>query len=671
MKGIIKTSENKIEWRYDDEIMWIESFGKNSLRVRITKESHMPEINWAFVGVENNRCEINISDGFAKITNGRISAIINHVGVVSFMNAEGAVFLKEKWQDRQDESRRMSLMTSGRSLKPIQGGKYKCEMTFEPNDGEKIFGMGQYQIPDFNLKGCNLELAQRNSQVSIPFYQSSLGYGFMWHNPAIGQVIFANNHTKFTSEISDIIDYWVTVGENPDEINRNYIGVIGKPSTFPDYAIGLWQSKLRYKNQDELLAVAREYYKRKIPVSVIVCDFFHWSVQGDWSFDKKYWPDPKGMVDELKSMGMELMVSIWTTVDPRSENYAQMKKNGYLVRTDSGVRTQMVCLGADVFYDATNPDAQKYLFEKVKQNYMKYGINLFWLDVAEPEYTTYDFENYRYFTGSCISTGNYYPKGYAKGFYDGLKKENISSPITLIRSAWFGSASLGAILWSGDIHSRFEVLRNQFAAGLNVSLCGIPWWTTDIGGFYGGDPNSGYFRELIIRWFQFGVFCPVFRLHGWRMPTGEDTEKPDSGLFDFDTCGDNEIWSFGEKEYEIIKDLVFLREAIKPYLRKLFDEAANTGRPLMRPVFYDFFEDDKAWEVDYEFMFGPDILVAPVLFEGMRERAVYLPKGTKWIEYSTKVEFEGGQIIEANAPIDVLPFYIRQNSDVAEILNKR
>ncbi len=668
MKGFLKTESQKIIWQFDDEILWIEAYGANSIRVRSTKLAQMPDADWALLTPKEVSAVIKEDETGITLINGEIKGHLSTTGKLAFYDKNNNLLLKEQWKDRQDEDNRMSHIIQGRLLKPVIAGKYSAEVIFEPKENEQIFGMGQYQMPYQDLMGCELELAQRNSQVSIPFYQSNLGYGFLWNNPAIGRAMFAKNHTKFYAQSTEIIDYWITAGSTPAQINKQFTDVVGKASKFPSYALGLWQSKLRYETQEQLLTVAREYHKRNIPISVIVCDFFHWPNQGDWKFDEKFWPNPKAMVDELKSMGMELMVSVWTTVDPRSDNYAEMKSKGYLVRTDRGVRTQMICLGADVFYDATNPDARKYLFSKIKENYLKHGIKLFWLDVAEPEYTTYDFDNYRYYSGSCLETGNIYPMCYAKGFYDGLTSEGVDAPITLVRSAWFGSQRQGAILWSGDIHSRFEVLRMQFAAGLNVALCGIPWWTTDIGGFYGGDPKGDYFRELIVRWFQFGVFCPVFRLHGWRLPTGEGDEKMDSGLFDFETCGDNEIWSFGEDAYKIIYNLVMLRERIKPYIRKQFDKASTEGTPIMRPLFYDFPNDETTWKTEHQFMFGPDLMVAPVLYEKMYKRSVYLPRDAVWTETATKKEYEGGCKITVDAQINCVPLFVKKGSDLLDLM---
>lgn len=664
MRGLVWAEHNKLIHQYDDETIWIEPFGKNSLRIRITKMSQMPEKDWALITPPVSNAKISIGEEICSITNGKITGKINKFGIMWFENEKGEVLLKERWQTKQDINNHKALLYFGRELKPILGGLYKATVTFEPNPGEKIFGMGQRQMEYLNIMGCELELAQRNSQANIPFFLSNRGYGFFWNNPAYGWATFAKNLTRFTAEVTDVIDYWITVGDSPAQIVEQYTDVVGRAPEFPKWAAGFWQSKLRYKNQEELLNVAREYKKRGLPLSAIVIDFFHWPMQGDWRFDEKYWPDPKAMVEELKSMGVELVVSVWPTVDPRSENYAEMKQKGYLVRTDKGVRTQHICLGATVYYDATNPGAREYVWNKVKENYYKYGIKAFWLDEAEPEYTVYDFELYRYYLGTNLEVGNIYPVLYAKGFYDGMKKEGIEAPLNLVRCAWAGSQRYGVLLWSGDIHSSFEALRMQVAAGLNVGLSGIPWWTTDIGGFYGGDPKDPKFRELVVRWFQYGVFCPVFRLHGYRLPIKHGSHGVDTGLFDYDVNGPNEIWEFGEEAYSIIKDLMFLREKLRPYILKQMEIASAKGTPPMRPIFYDFPEDEKAWEIEDQFLFGSDILVAPVLYEGQRQREVYLPAGTRWVDFKTSKVYDGGISIICAAPLDTIPVFIREGAKI-------
>jgi alpha-D-xyloside xylohydrolase len=503
--SVFTKEENRLVYHYDAEKFWIEPWGKNSLRFRATKCAAMQSEDWALLQPEKCNAEIIIDENGASIRNGEIKAIITKGGFLTVYNSEGKKLLEEYSRNRRDllAANCSAIEIEAREFKPILGGDYHLTMRFESLDrDERIYGMGQYQQPYLNLKGLDLELAHRNSQASVPFALSSRGYGFLWNNPGIGRAVFGHNIMSFEAYSTKQMDYWITAGNNPAEILEQYAEATGKVPMMPDYAMGFWQCKLRYQTQEELLNVAREYKKRNLPISVIVVDFFHWPKQGDWRFDATYWPDPDAMIKELKSMGIELMVSIWPTVDRESENYKEMLENGYLIRTDRGVRVGLDFQGQTIHCDVTNPEAQKYFWNTAKKNYFDKGVKIFWLDEAEPEYSYYDFDNYRYHLGSNVQIGNIYPVMYAEAFFEGQTEAGQQNIINLLRCAWAGSQKYGALVWSGDIASSFESFRNQFAAGLNMAMAGIPWWTTDIGGFHGGDPNDPAFQELFIRWFQ-------------------------------------------------------------------------------------------------------------------------------------------------------------------------
>jgi alpha-D-xyloside xylohydrolase len=399
-------------------------------------------------------------------------------------------------------------------------------------------------------------------------------------------------------------------------------------------------------------------------MDAIVVDFFHWTRQGDFKFEPRDWPDPQAMVDELKSLGIETVVSVWPTIDERSENFGQMAANGYLVNADRGNSNHMTWMGNTIFYDATHPGAQKFVWDRCKENYYKYGIRCFWLDEAEPEYGPYDFDNYRYYAGTALQCSNVYPVGYAKGFYDGLKSEGEKDVMSLVRCAWAGSQKYGVLTWSGDISSTWRAFREQLQAGLNMCLAGIPWWTSDIGGFLGGNIQDKKFQELLIRWFEWGAFCPVFRMHGERSPWYEREEEFINGVRQLTSGQDNEVWSFGEENYEIMKKYLFIRENLRDYIREGMKTASENGTPIMRPVFYDFSDDSTAWETEDEYMFGPDLLVAPVMEEGASNRTIYLPKGAKWKDAYTGETYDGGQTVTVPAPIDIIPVMIRDCKEI-------
>ena len=665
--GFFEEKDGALLYRYDAERLIIEPWGENSLRVRATKEPEMPQELWALVGnPEKTDTKVEIHPYSAEITNGKIRAEVNNIGKITFYNAEGKLLLEEYWRNRQDMFAKTtsSLEVEGREFKPIIGGDYQLTMRFESNPDEKIYGMGQYQQKFLNLKGAELELAHRNSQASVPFMISSLGYGFLWNNPAVGKVNFNKNITSWIALSTKKLDYWITAGDTPKEIEEAYANATGKVPMMPEYGMGFWQCKLRYRTQDEILEVAREYKKRGIPLDVIVVDFFHWPFQGDWRFDPIYFPDPDAMIRELKDMNIELMVSIWPMVDYRSENFKEMMAKGLLTRVEKGVRIDNTYCGNTIQYDPTNPEAREYVWGKVKKNYYDKGVHIFWLDEAEPEYTVYDFENYRYHLGPNVQVGNVYPLMYAKTFFDGMRKEGQEKIVNLLRCAWAGSQRYGALVWSGDIHSTFDSLQNQFAAGLNMGIAGIPWWTTDIGGFFGGDIRDPEFREVLVRWFEYGTFCPVMRLHGYRMPY-----QPKLGNTPSSECtsgAPNEIWSYGEDNYEILKRYIGYREHMRPYIRTLMKAAHEKGDPVMRPLFYDFPDDPKCWENEKQFMFGPDCLVTPVMTKAQKTAEVYLPEGVEWTDVWTGKKYSGGMTVTVETPIDQIPLFGRNGFSITD-----
>ena len=651
---MILTRDNLLIYRYRNETVHVEPWGANAVRVRATKNPAFPENDWALASRPSAQAEITVSPEGAVLTNGKIRLSLSNNGKITVYNQKDERILEE------DTRKFCALKIEAREFRPIPGGDYHLTARFQSLDpNERIYGMGQYQQPYLNLKGTDLELAHRNSQASVPFMISSLGYGLLWNNPAVGRAVFGKNVTSFEAFSTQALDYWIVAGDTPAELIEAYGSVAGTVPMMPEYGLGFWQCKLRYQTQEELLHVAREYKRQGLPIDVIVIDFFHWPHQGDWKFDPAYWPDPKAMIEELKSMGIQLMVSIWPTVETDSENYEEMLENGYLIRCDRGVDTSFIFLDKNTLpFDATNPEARGYVWAKVKEHYYDAGVRLFWLDEAEPEYNIYDFDNYRYYSGPCLQTGNIYPSCYSQAFYDGMKAAGQTNIVNLVRCAWAGSQKYGALVWSGDIPSTFGSMKNQLAAGLNMGIAGIPWWTTDIGGFYGGDPTNPEFQELFIRWFQWGAFCPVMRLHGDREP--RQPQYGTTGGYFCASGADNEVWSYGPEAFEICKKYLRLREEMRDYTRKLMEEAHTKGLPLMRAMFVEFPDDPVCWELEEQYMYGDKYLVAPILNLGQRARKVYLPSGCGWcLSDGSQQIFSGGQWTEVRAPLDTMPVFER------------
>ncbi|MHB8061652.1 MAG: TIM-barrel domain-containing protein [Ruminiclostridium sp.] len=657
--GIVE--KNRIIWETAGELVYIEPYGKDAIRFRASKSLHIDQnLNWMLLPPdENPDIKIEVDEQRAKMVNGKITVTITGDGTVTYYRTStGEVLLEEFWIDGRVHT---APLRRAREYRVLSGDEFKISLYFKENPAEHFYGMGQDANDCFDLKGTTIELLQKNGKCTIPYAYSSKGYGFIWNNPAVGRTEFVKNHTLWHAQCAKQMDYIIIAGDAPAEVNTRFTDITGRAPLLPQWAAGFWQCKLRYESQEELLGVAREYKRRGLPISVIVIDFFHWTMQGEWKFDPKKWPDPKAMVEELKEMSIELMVSIWPTVDTRSENYDYMKNHNYLLRAERGVDVFFMFYGAQTYVDTTHPGARSYLWDIVKKNYYEYGIRSFWLDEAEPEMRPYDYDNVRMYLGNGEEVSNLYCSGYAQAFYEGLQKQG-EEVCNLVRCAWLGSQRYGIILWSGDIASTFDSLRKQLKSGLNVSLCGIPWWTTDIGGFINGNPEDEEFRELIVRWFEFGVFCPIFRLHGFRLPV------PKRNILDPDeyceSGGPNEVWCFGDRAYEIIKRYMELRELMLPYIMKQMRCASETGTPVMRPLFYDFPEDETCYQVDDAYMFGDELLVAPIVVKGAEQRQVYLPKGSTWREAAGGEVIEGGQWINVKAGLDKIPLFYRDEADL-------
>lgn len=645
--------DNGLTWRRDHLTIRVEPYGADAIRVRQTMLAALPEREFALLPATPTLAEVTLIDNAGTLTSGSLQVELSARGTLAFSRISGggtAALLSE----------------SGRRFTSASGDLSRIMLDFAPNSGERFYGLGQHAHGMLDQKGCVIDLRQVNTQVAIPVLVSSRGYGFLWHDPSVGQVELAHNRTRWVAEASRGIDYVVFTGDSYADLMGTYARLTGAAPVLPQWAAGFWQSKLRYRNQDELLGVAREYKKRGLPLSVIVIDFFHWTMLGEFQFDKSCWPDPAAMVRELKSMGIELAVSIWPMVNHNSRHYAEMQAKGLLIRAERGIPVQHKFIDTypegqvfSQYYDATHPETMRYVWDLVRKNYYDYGIRVFWLDNCEPDIQPADFDNLRLHLGNGSEVACIYPQLNAKGFHDGLKAAGEQEIVTLCRSGWAGVQRFGAIIWSGDVYSNFGSLRDQVRAGLNMAMSGIPWWTTDIGGFYGfEDTATPQFRELVIRWFQYGVFCPIFRLHGVRWPADWSKVSTLTGV-------DNEVWSFGEEAYAILTEFLRLRERLLPYIMTQMRVASERGVPPMRPLFFDFAHDPQAFAWEDEFLFGPDLLVAPVTEFGARSRRVYLPAGTCWRNAWTDERHDGGAVIEAQAPLERIPVFVRADSTIS------
>ncbi|MFJ9156830.1 TIM-barrel domain-containing protein [Streptomyces griseoviridis] len=656
--GTFRERDGALEWSGRQETVRIEPWGPDAVRVRARLGGPLLEnLPGALLDTPPPASSsVKTGAGHGRLTVGALTVEVDAEGQLRFLRtADGSELLAEQ--------RAHFWWPGPRLYTPVGGGSHRLEQRFAAYDDEKLYGLGQHQHGRLDQKGLVVDLVQRNAEITVPVLSSSRGYTLLWNNPAIGRVELAGNGTRWVADSARQIDYWITAGA-PADGQRRYSAVTGRTPMLPAWAAGFWQCKLRYRTQDELLAVAREYKRRGLPISAIVCDFFHWTHLGEWKFDPTEWPDPAAMVRELDELGITLVVSVWPSVSPLSENHQLMEQRGHFIGTEYGPTAHAdwpdkgVASTVQVaFYDATNPRARDFLWSRIKENYLDpYGIKAFWLDACEPELKPGFQENLRYWAGPGLEVGNAYPAENSRTFHEGLRASGHDEVITLNRSAWAGSQRYGAAVWSGDIGTDFPTLRRQIAAGLNTSLSGIPWWNTDIGGFHGGDPDDPAYREVMVRWFQFGALSPLMRLHGFRdpgMPLGPEM-----------TGGPNEVWSYGPQAGAILERYLRLRERLRPYVLDVMRQAHEEGLPVMRPLFLEFPGDPAAWSVDDAYLLGPDLLVAPVLEAGARTRAVRLPAGATWTDAWTGRGYEGGATVTVEAPLERIPLFLRDGASL-------
>lgn len=641
----VRYSNNEIIFNRYGELVRITPCGENAIRFEGFPDGRIVEENFTLMPQES-KCKIEEKDNFICMTVGSTMFKLEQRGKLTVYK-DNKVILEEKPE--------LTFEDGYRNYHNVASGLWSARVTFKPNENEHFYGLGHEATNLFDLKGASFDLRNVNAKCTIPYVYSSLGYGFIWNNPAVGNVELSANRTRWSVDATKKIDFVVITG-TPKSVSSTLADLTGHAPVMPHWATGFWQSRLRYECQDDLLEVARRYKKEGIPLSAIVCDYFHWTEQGDYKFDPAYWYDVEAMTKELHEMDTKLVVSMWPTINGASENFDYMRNNNMLMRTSRGADRVFSFYGWQCEIDVTNPETRKYVWQKLKENYIDKGVDALWFDEAEPEIHPEHFDNLIWHRGRADEVGMLYPYYYSKMAFDGFNEIGVDVPVTLTRCAYLGSQKFGSLVWSGDIPSTFESLSCQVKAGLNMAMCSIPWWNTDIGGFYGGDTTSEEYRELILRWFQYGVFSPVMRVHGNRNRHGEQSNlKEPSG-------DPNELWSFGEENFETLKELVFLRERLRPYIEKNMEIAAQKGYPIMRPMFFEFPNDEACYNLGEQYMFGEDILFAPIVNKGQIKKIVYLPEG-EWILTKDKKEYSNGYVEITANPNEFIAF-VKKGKDV-------
>ncbi|HEY9140591.1 MAG TPA: glycoside hydrolase family 31 protein [Bryobacteraceae bacterium] len=511
---------------------------------------------------------------------------------------------------------------------------------------EAFYGLGQHQAGVWNYHGESVDIAQDNTNISVPMLLSSKGYGIFWNNTSRSRFNNRFVHAMYiTSEAADDIDYYFFYGPDFDKIIAGYRELTGQVPMFGRWAYGFWQCKNKYKTQQELLAVAHKYRGLHIPADNIVQDWFWWTTMGSFKFSDKY-PDPKGMIDDLHAIHFHLMISVWPYFYPGSDVYADMDRKGYFIdRTKVGAYHPK----GSALYDATNPAARKYYWNLIDNSLFKIGADAWWMDTTEPETEGREdnvMATNHVFAGNGARYANIFPLMTTEGVYEGQRAASDQKRVFILsRSAFAGAQRYAVTAWSGDVNSDWETLRRQIPAGLNYSLSGLPYWTTDIGGFTEGNPNDPAYRELFIRWFQFGTFCPIFRVHGTR------------------SNDQNELWSYGPEAQRILTAYDTLRYELMPYTYSVAWKTTSDAYTPMRPLVMDFRTDPRAENIGDQFLYGPSILVNPVTEPDATTRHLYLPKA-EWYDFWTGKTIEGGKAIDAPVTLDRIPLYVRAGSVV-------
>jgi len=551
--------------------------------------------------------------------------------------------------------------------RPTDPEFYRVGATFASPDDEHYYGLGENQEGYLDHRGHKMECwanyqAAGGATFCVPFLVTNKGYGLLWDNPSKTTVEPGfNEETKWISQVGQRVSFFVIAGNTTDEIYQGYRKLTGDTPMLPKWAYGLIQCKQRYSSQAEMLAVAKGYRERHLPIDMIVLDWFYYTGMGQMDFIKSLWPDPAEMNRELHGMNIHTMISVWPRFKPGTRYYDQVKNSGWFIHHADGTPEDGLpydSQGSDI--DSTNPAAAKWYWSVVRDDIASKGFDSFWADETEPDLPP----NGAYFKiGPGTQYFNVYPLFHTAAFYNGIRKDLPDQrALILARDAYLGAQHNGAIFWSSDISPTWDAFKRQIPTGLDVTASGIAYFGNDIGGWQGLprehkaahklliDPSDardnvgGYddYPELYVRWYEYGVFQPNFRTHGTRKY--------------------NEVWSYGKQAEPILEKYLRLRYTLIPYIYSSAYFTHETGAPFMRALFMDFPNDPNVADIGDEYMFGPAFLVAPVTSQGQTSKSVYLPAGTAWYDYWTNRRYEGGQTIQVSAPIDRIPLFVRAGS---------
>ena len=558
-------------------------------------------------------------------------------------------------------------------------GDYRIRQTFTLDKDEAIYGLGQLQTGKMSQRDQTKYLIQSNLEDVVTFFQSVKGYGVYWDN--YSPTTFTDNAggTTFDSEVGGFLDYYFMYGGNGDGVVAEMRTLTGQVPMFPLWTYGFWQSKERYKSQNETVGVVRKYRELGVPLDGIIQDWQYWGSNYLWNamefLNSEFW-NPQKMLDDIHAMNAHAMISVWSSFGPMTKPYRELKAGGMLLDfntwppsgSDKWPPVMDYPSGVRV-YDAYHPQARDIYWKYLEKGIFSLGMDAWWMDSTDPDHLDIkpsDYDNPTYL-GTFRKVRNAYPLMAVGGVYDHQRAATSDKRVFILtRSAFAGQQRYGANTWTGDISASWDTFKRQIPAGLNFSLCGIPHWNTDIGGFFLGnypqktlDPD---YRELHVRWMQFGTFCPMMRSHG------ADAAR--------------EIWQFGKKGepyYDAIEKYINLRYSLLPYIYSTSWQVTRHQASFLRALSMNFPADRRVWDMGSEYMFGASFLVCPVTdpmytrmegenrvpdFSQVKNAEVYLPEGAAWYDFWTNERLEGGQTVEKAAPLDILPLYVKAGSIV-------
>ncbi|HEV7137253.1 MAG TPA: TIM-barrel domain-containing protein [Steroidobacteraceae bacterium] len=546
---------------------------------------------------------------------------------------------------------------------------FQVGASFTAPADEHFYGLGQNQEGILDLRGRTIDCKHfyddpHGETVCVPFMVSSRGYGIVWDNPSDTHVYpGVNGRTLWQSEVGERVSFFVIVADQADALYSGYAKLTGRTPIPPKAAFGLIQSKARYASQREVLDVARTYRSKGYPLDIMVIDWFYWTRMGQLDIDPAQFPDPDAMNRDLHALGIESLISVWPRFERDSRYFNELDARGYFLKDRDGKTQDGLPLRSDragALLDATDPPALDWFFSHVRDNILSHGFDYLWLDETEPDLVP---DGFFFKIGSGDRYHNVFPLLYVGGMSRRLRHYRPDRRVLILaRAAYLGSQRTGAIFWSSDIDPSWEALRHQIPTGLNMTASGIAYWGNDIGGWQALpatsaathppliDPSGARdvvgrdydYPELFTRWFEYGTFLPILRIHGERKHT--------------------EIWAYGPQAEAILARYDRLRYRLIPYIYSLAHHSYQTGAPFMRALWMDFPRDPNVANIGDEYMFGPDFLVAPVTGQGQTRKQVYLPAGADWYDYWTNTRVPGGQTITVDAPIDRIPVFVRAGS---------